>query len=75
MKTLNVPINDVDFASLGLANNTISFDELKEKMSVEYAKEALQKCNDIALEVGLSKMTLEEINEEIAAVRNAKNNH
>ena len=32
MKTLNVPINDVDFASLGLANNTISFDELKEKM-------------------------------------------
>ena len=44
-------------------------------MSVEYAKEALQKCNDIALEVGLSKMTLEEINEEIAAVRNAKNNH
>ena len=71
MKTLNVPINDVDFASLGLANNTISFDELKEKMSVEYAKEALQKCNDI----GLSKMTLEEINEEIAAVRNAKNNH
>jgi len=75
MKTLTVPITDIDFRSLGLNTETISFAKLKEKLSIEYAKEAFQKCNMIAEEVGLSNMTLEEINAEITAVRNAKNNH
>ena len=48
--------------------------ELKEKISLLFAKEALLKCQRIAQKTGLSKMTLDEINAEIkAARRDAKN--
>ena len=40
--------------------------------SVEYARKALMECNEIAEQVGLSKMTMDEINAEIKAVRDAK---
>lgn len=41
----------------------------------EYAREAFLRCNEIALQTGLSALTEEEINEEINAVRNAKSSH
>ncbi len=61
--------------SWGLHPNPIPFDELKEKISIEYAREALIKCNQIAKETGLSQLTNDEINAEINAVRNAKNSY
>ena len=72
MKNLKVAINDSEYAKLGFQSDTISFDELKEKISIEYAKEAFLRCNEIALQTGLSTITEEEINEEINAIRNAK---
>jgi hypothetical protein len=75
MKTLTVPINDYDFANLGINTETITFNELKEKLSTEYAKAAFLKCNEIASKTELSDMSLEVINAEIAAVRNAKNSN
>ena len=41
-------------------------------ISKEYAREALIECNNIAEKKGLSKMTMDEINAEIKAVRDAK---
>ncbi len=61
--------------SWGSTSNPIPFDELKEKISIEYAREALIKCNQIAKETGLSQLTNDEINAEINAVRNAKNSY
>lgn len=52
----------------------IDFDELVEKISLEKARQALLECNSIAEETGLSEMTPEEIDAEVTAVRNAKNN-
>ena len=75
MKNLIVPINEFDFAKLGFDSETISFNDLKEKINIEYAKEALIRCNQIATDTGLSKLKLDEINSEIKAVRDAKNNH
>ena len=75
MKNLNVSINDFDFSKFGFESDNISFSDLKEKISIEYAKDALIKCNQIAQSTGLSKLTMDEINAEIKAVRNAKNSH
>ena len=74
MKHLNVEINDFEFTKLGFESENISFTDLKEKISIEYAKDALVKCNQIAKDSGLSQLTMEDINAEIKAVRNAKNN-
>lgn len=74
MKTLTVPINENDYKKFGINNNKIPFTELKEKISLEVAKQALLKCQAIAQKTGLSKMSLKEINDEIREVRkNAKN--
>lgn len=75
MKNLNVAINDFEYEKLGLTTDSVPFDELKEKISIEYAREALIKCNQIATQTGLSQLTLDEINAEINAVRNAKNSN
>lgn len=74
MRTITVSIDDAEYSKLGLTDNRICFSELKEKISMEYAKDAISKCHQIAQDTGLSKLTLEEINEEIKAVRdNAAN--
>lgn len=75
MKLLNVPIDEFEYAKLGLTSDTISFRDLKEKLNIDYAKEALIQCNDIAERTGLSQLSLDDINAEINAVRNAKNSH
>lgn len=76
MRTLTVSIDESDYARLGFKNNKISFSELREKISIEYARAALEKCHQIAKDTGLSEMTMEEIDAEIQAVRNnAKNCH
>jgi len=69
MTTLTVSIDDLDFSKLGFSKKKVSFAELKEKISLLYAKEALLKCHRIAKKAGLSKMTLKEINTEIKAAR------
>lgn len=75
MKNLKVTIKDSEFDKLGFVSDTISFDELKEKISIEYARQAFLRCNEIAAQTGLSQLTEEEIMQEVNAVRNAKNSH
>ncbi len=70
---LNVEIDNFDFAKLGLSGDSISFAQLKEKLNIEYAKDALIKCNEIAELTGLAELTLDEINAEVKAVRDAEN--
>jgi len=74
MMNLSVSINEDDFARLGFKDVKISFSELKEKLGIEYAREALLKCQRIAGETGLSEMTIDEIDAEIQAVRNEAKN-
>jgi hypothetical protein len=73
MRTVTIEINDIEYSKLGLNAGPVTFNDLKEKISIEYAKEALIKCNQIARETGLAALTLEEINAEIKALRNEKN--
>jgi hypothetical protein len=69
MRTLTVSINDAEYLKLGIKDDKISFSELKEKISIEYARSALEKCHKIARETGIADMTMAEINAEIKAVR------
>lgn len=73
MQTLQIKISDSDMQKYNLASREIKFTELVDLISREYARKSLLECNEIAEQEGLSKMTMDEINAEIKAVRNAKN--
>jgi hypothetical protein len=76
MRTLTVTIDEREFVKLGFTSEQLSFSELKQKIHLTYAQEALAKCHRFAKETGLAKMTPEAIDAEIQAVRtHAKNRH
>lgn len=74
MKSVNIQISDFEFNQLGLNKNNLSFSELIEIIEKKIAKKTLEKSIQLANKYGLSKMTMEEIDEEIKTHRNAKNN-
>lgn len=74
MRTLNISISDSEFKKFGLTKEHLSFTELLAILSQELQKLNLRKTVELSEKYGLSKMTMEEIDEEIKAVRkNAKN--
>ena len=74
MRTIQVKVSETDFEKYNLeSEKEMKFTDLVEKISLEYARKALLECNEIAQKVGLSEMTMDEINAEIKAVRDAKN--
>jgi hypothetical protein len=75
MRTLNVSISDMEFNNLGIKNENITFTEFTELVRREVMRNNLNNCLALAEKVGLSSMTMNEINEEIKLVRNAKNRH
>jgi len=75
MRTLNVSISDMEFNNLGIKNENITFTEFTELVRIEVMRNNLNNCVALAEKYGLSSMTMNEINEEIKLVRNAKNRH
>lgn len=74
MKTVNIQISNFEFKHLGLSKSTLSFSELIEIIGRRITKQTLEKSIQLADKYGLSKMSLEEIDDEIKAYRNEKNN-
>jgi hypothetical protein len=74
MKSVNIQLSDFEFNQLGLNKRTLSFSELIEIIGKKITKQTLEKSIKLANKYGLSKMTMEEIDAEIKAYRNAKNN-
>jgi hypothetical protein len=72
MQTLQIKISKTDLQKYNLRNKEIKFTDLVDLISREYARKALLECNEIAEQEGFSKMTMDEINAEIKAVRDAK---
>jgi len=72
MRTLQIKVSETDFQKYNLGSKEIKFTDLVDLISNEYARTALLECNEIAKQQGLSKMTIDEINAEIKAVRDAK---
>lgn len=74
MRTLNISISDIEFSKFGIKNDKLSFTDLIDIVSKEISKQNLSKCIELASKYELSKMTMEEITDEVKAVRqNAKN--
>ena len=74
MKSVNVQISDYEYSQLGLSKNTLSFSELVEILEKKITKQTLEKSIQLASKHGLSEMTMEDIDSEVKALRNAKNN-
>lgn len=74
MQNINLQISESDKLRYRLMKDSMTFGELLDRIRLELAKEALRKCQSLAEKSGLSTMTLEEINDEIKAVRHAKDN-
>jgi predicted CopG family antitoxin len=72
MRTINISISDLEYNKFGLKGDKLSFSEFVDIVSNELAKQTLNECVELAEKFGLSKMTMEEISEEVKAVRNAK---
>ncbi len=75
MKTISVSISDLEYNQLGIENDKLSFTEFVDIVSKEITKQTLNKCVQLAERYNLSRMSMEEINDEVKAVRNAKGNH
>ena len=74
MKSVSVQLSDFEFNQLELNKDTLSFSELEEIIGKKITKQTLEKSVWLANNHGLSKITMEEINDEIKAHRSAKNN-
>jgi hypothetical protein len=72
MQTIQIKVSNTDFQKYKLGRKELNFKDLVDLISIEYVKKSLLECNKIAEQEGLSKMTMDEINTEINAVRDAK---
>ena len=74
MRTLNVTISDKEYSQYGIQKDSFSFSDFIDLIGKELAKQNLNKCVELANKYGLSSMNINEITNEIKAVRqNAKN--
>jgi len=73
MRTLNISISDVEFSKFGIRKDNLTFIEFVDLISKELIRQNLDKCVALAEQYRLSSMTMDEINDEVKAVRNAKN--
>jgi hypothetical protein len=74
MRTLNISISEIEYSKFGIKNDKLTFTDFIDIVSKELTRQNLNKCIELADKYGLSKMTMEEITNEVKAVRqNAKN--
>jgi hypothetical protein len=74
MRTLNVSISDIEYNKFGLKEDKLTFTDFIDIVSKELTRQNLSKCVELADKYGISKMTMDEITDEVKAVRkNAKN--
>ncbi len=71
MRTAQVKIivSKRDYIKYGFNNSVINFSMLKENILHELFQKSIEKSVKIAKKIGLSEMTLDEINSEIEKVR------
>jgi len=76
MKTINVSISELEFNKFGLKSTNLAFSELVDLISRELIKQKLDESVKLAEKHGLASMSMEEITNEVKAVRkDAKNNN
>jgi len=72
MRTISVQMSDVEYSILGLTKDSFFFSEIADLIERQMAQQALRRCVEIAEKNGLSSMTMDEIDEEVRAIRQCK---
>ncbi|HET8837790.1 MAG TPA: hypothetical protein VFM82_02225 [Flavobacteriaceae bacterium] len=75
MRTINISISEVEFNKFGLKSDKFSFSDLIGIIRNELTKQRLNESIELAEKYGLSQMTMDEISEEVKAVRKNAQNH
>ncbi|MEO7311751.1 MAG: hypothetical protein ABIX01_15210 [Chitinophagaceae bacterium] len=74
MRTLNISISDIEYNKFGLKDEQLTFTDFIDLVTKELIRQNLDKCLELAEKYNLSKMTMDEITNEVKAVRrNGKN--
>ncbi len=74
MRTLNVSISDIEYKKFGLKQEELTFTDIIDIISKELTRQNIIKCVELSEKYGISNMAMEEITNEVKAVRkNAKN--
>ncbi len=69
MRALNISISDLEFNKFEIPKENLTFTELVDIISRELLRQNMDKCLELAEKYGLSNMTMDEINEEVKAIR------
>ena len=73
MRTINISISNIEFSKFGIKSENLNFTELIELVTKELTRQNLNKSLELAEKYGISQMTMEDITNEVKAVRsNAK---
>ncbi|CAN5344499.1 hypothetical protein BH23BAC1_BH23BAC1_50770 [soil metagenome] len=76
MRNINVLISELEFKKYGFKSTEIAFSELIDVISRELSLQRLKESIKLAEKYGISTMTMDEITDEVKAVRdNAKDNN
>jgi len=70
MRTISIDISDLEFQKFGLKADRLSFSAFVDIVSRELSRQNLAKTVELAERYGLSNMTMDEISNEVKAVRN-----
>jgi predicted CopG family antitoxin len=76
MRTLSIDISDIEYSKFQIKKDRLSFSDFIDIVSREVARQNLDRCLELAEKYGLSAMTMDEITNEVKAVRqNAKSRY
>jgi DNA-binding FrmR family transcriptional regulator len=62
-------MSDLEYNQLGITNDSLSFTEFVDMVNKEITKQTLNKCIQLAEKYKLSRMSMDEISDEVKAVR------
>ena len=69
MRTLNIAISDLEYEKFGMNTDQLSFTDFVDMISRELTRQNLKKTVELASRYGLSDLSMDEISEEVKAVR------
>ena len=73
MRVLNVAISDIEYGKFGIPGEKLNFTDFVDIVGREFMRQNLNRTVALAEKYGLSSMTMEDITNEVKAVRrNAK---
>jgi hypothetical protein len=72
MRTLNIAISDIEYSKFSIPSEQLNFSVFIDIVGKELMRKNFSRCVDLAEKYGFSSMTMEEITDEVKAVRRAK---